>query len=187
MDDPIIKKLIKKYGELEWKSKPKGLFEDLIDAIISQQLSIKASASIFERFKKLFGKKFPTPKDILKMPDEKLRKVGLSNAKVKYVKSLAEFIETKQLILENLNNLNDEEVISQLTKVKGIGKWTAEMILIFTLKRPNVFSLGDLGLRKAVSRLYGVDINDFKKIEEISSKWSPNKSLAARYLWKSLN
>ena len=163
MDDPKIQKLIKKYGELTW-SEPRDLFEAIVESIASQQLSVKASDTIFGRFKDLYGKKFPTPKQILNTPDEKLRSVGLSGAKVKYIKSLAEFIDSKQLILENLNNLSDEEVIVELTKVKGIGKWTAEMILIFTLRRPDVFSLGDLALRKAVSKLYGVDVKDFAKI-----------------------
>src|SRR6266478_5209371 len=99
MDDPVIKNLIKKYGELQWREAG-DLFESLIEAIISQQLSIKASDTIFGRFKKLYNK-FPTPKQILKTYDEKLRSVGLSGAKVKYVKSLAEFIETKQLVLED--------------------------------------------------------------------------------------
>ncbi len=190
MDDPIILNLIKKYGELQWNEE-RDLFESLIEAIISQQLSIKASDTIFGRFKKLFlstslGTQAPTPKQILQTSDEKLRSAGLSGAKTKYVKSLAEFVETKQLVLEELNNLSDEEVIIELTKVKGIGRWTAEMTLIFTLRRPDVFSVGDLGLRKAVSRLYGVDINDLAKIEEISLKWSPNRSKVCRYLWKSL-
>ncbi|HSX48957.1 MAG TPA: DNA-3-methyladenine glycosylase, partial [Candidatus Saccharimonadales bacterium] len=180
--------LIEKYGELTW-GEERDLFEHLVDAIVSQQLSVKASETIFGRFKKLFGKskKFPTPSQILKMPDEKIRGAGLSNAKVKYVKSLAHFVESKELDLVNLKNLDDESVIVELTKVKGIGRWTAEMILIFGLRRTDVFSLGDLGLRKAVSNLYGVSIDDIKKIEEISLKWSPNRSVAARYLWKSLN
>lgn len=188
MKDPVIIKLIEKYGELTW-GEERDLFEHLVDAIVSQQLSVKASETIFGRFKKLFGNgnKFPTPGQILKMPDEKLRSAGLSGAKVKYVKSLAEFVHEKKLDLINLKNLGDEEVIVELTKVKGIGRWTAEMILIFGLRRKDVFSLGDLGLRKAVSNLYGVSIDDLKKIEEISLKWSPNRSVAARYLWKSLD
>jgi DNA-3-methyladenine glycosylase II len=186
--DPIILKLIEKHGELTW-GKERDLFEHLVDAIVSQQLSVKASETIFERFKKLFGngKKFPTTNQILKMSDEKMRSAGLSRAKVTYIKSLADFIERKELDLINIKNLGDEEVITELTKVKGIGRWTAEMILIFGLRRKDVFSLGDLGLRKAVSNLYGVDINDLKKIEEISLKWSPYRSTAARYLWKSLD
>ncbi len=185
MDDPIIQKLINKYGELEWNLE-RDLFEALIEAIISQQLSVKASDTIFGRFKSLYLK-FPMPGEVLKTSDEKLRSSGLSGAKVKYVKSLAEFIETGQLVLEELRNLSDEEVIVQLTKVKGIGRWTAEMILIFTLRRPDVFSLGDLGLRKAVSNLYNVDINDLVGIEEISLRWKPYRSKASRYLWKSLD
>ncbi len=185
MDDPVIQKLIKKYGDLTWNKKEINLFESLIESIISQQLSIKASDTIFSRFKNLF-KAFPTPKEILKTSDEKLRSVGLSGSKAKYIKSLSEFIEKKDLVLENLKNLEDEEVITELTKVKGIGRWTAEMILIFTLRRPDIFSIGDLALRKAVSRLYSVDINDLAKIKKISLKWIPYRSTASRYLWKSL-
>ncbi len=182
--DVVIKKLIKEHGELTWSAE-RDLFEALIEAIISQQLSVKASDTIFLRFKKLY-RTFPTAKQILKTSDTKLRTAGLSGAKASYVKSLAEFVETKQLILENLKNLDDENVINELTKVKGIGKWTAEMILIFTLRRPDVFSLGDLGLRKAVSNLYGVNINDLTQIEKISLKWKPYRSMVSRYLWKSL-
>ena len=185
MKDPIIKKLIEKYGELDWKESS-DLFEDLVDTIISQQLSGKASATIFDRFKKLFTNKFPTAEEILKMPDEKLRGAGLSRAKVKYVKSLAEEIRSGELVLSKLGKMSEEEVIFHLTKVKGIGRWTAEMILIFSLRRPDVFSLGDLGLRKAVSNLYKVPIDDLRGIEEISLKWSPYRSTASRYLWKSL-
>lgn len=185
MNDPIIQKLIDQYGELNWRES-RDLFEDLIDAIISQQLSNKASETIFNRFKALFGKAFPTPKQVLEISNEKLRGAGLSNSKVNYIKILAEFLDTKKLILENLKQLGDEAVIAELTKVKGIGRWTAEMILIFSLRRPDVFSLGDLGLRKAVSKLYNVDINDLKKIEEISIRWKPERSKVSRYLWKSL-
>src|SRR5258708_2631820 len=185
MKDPIIKKLIEKYGELDWKESS-DLFEDLVDAIISQQLSGKASATIFGRFKKLFDSKFPTAEEILETHNEKLRSAGLSYAKVKYIKSLAEAIYTQELVLENLSGMADEEVVTHLTKVKGIGRWTAEMILIFSLRRPDVFSLGDLGLRKAVSNLYNVDIDDLAKIEEISLMWKPNRSIVCRYLWKSL-
>ncbi|CAN5298634.1 DNA-3-methyladenine glycosylase [soil metagenome] len=191
--DPVMNKLVEKHGDILW-NKSFDLFYDLVESIISQQLSVKASATIFQRFKDIFGnpdkvgtQTFPTPKQILKTPDKKIRAAGLSNAKVKYVKSLAEFVETKQLILKNLKKLNDEEVIVELTKVKGIGRWTAEMILIFSLQRPDVFSIGDLGLRKSISILYKVDINNLKKIEKISNKWTPNRSLASRYLWKNLD
>lgn len=186
MNDPVILKLVDKYGEVEWRESG-DLFEELIEAIISQQLSIKASETIFNRFKNLFGKDFPQPTDVLETSDEKLRGVGISFAKIKYIKDLSKCILTGELDLSKLKKMSDEEVITELTKVKGIGRWTAEMVLIFNLRRPDVFSLGDLGLRKAVSNLYGIDIKDLKSIEEISLKWRPNRSIVCRYLWLSLD
>lgn len=185
--DPVMARLVKKHAShVVWNS-GNNLFEDLVESIISQQLSLSAAKTIFGRFRQLFGKKFPTPKMILDTPHEKLRSVGLSNAKAKYVKSLAEFIYSKELILDELYKLSNEEVIDSLTRVKGIGRWTAEMILIFSLKRSDVFSLGDLGLKKAVANSYKIDIGDIKRIEEISLKWSPYRSLACLILWKSLD
>lgn len=184
--DPVMKTLISTYGELffDWES---DLYEDLIDSIISQQLSVKAAATISKRFKALYGETFPTPKEILAMPDDNIRECGISYSKIKYIKGIAEAIEKKEIDLEKLPKLRDEEVIAELTKLKGIGRWTAEMTLMFTLKRLDVFSMGDLGLRNAVSRLYHVDRDDLEKIEKISKKWSPYRTIAARYLWKSLD
>lgn len=181
-----MKTLISSYGELlfDWES---NLYENLIDSIISQQLSVKAAATISKRFKALFGETFPRPKQILEMPDEKIRECGISYSKIKYIKGICEAIEKGELDLEKLPNLSDEEVIAELTKLKGIGRWTAEMTLMFTLKRLDVFSMGDLGLRNAVAKLYNVDRDDLKKIEEISGNWKPYRTLASRYLWKSLD
>jgi DNA-3-methyladenine glycosylase II len=116
-----------------------------------------------------------------------LRAVGLSTAKTKYVKSLAQAIEERSLDLEDLRTKSDEEVITELIKIKGIGRWTAEMFLIFTLHRTDVFSVGDLGLRTAVARLYTIDRDNLSEIQKISEQWSPYRSFAARYLWKSLD
>ncbi len=185
--DPILQtilseKVIFEYGD------GKDLFTAIVENIIGQQLSGGPAEIITKRFIKLFSpKKFPTPADILNMPDQKLRDVGMSWAKVKYIKCLSQAIADKTLDLKKVPNLSDEEVIIELTKVKGIGCWTAEMILIFHLHRPDVFSLGDLGLRTAVSKLYKIDRKDLKMIEEISQKWSPHRSLASRFLWRSLD
>ncbi len=185
--DPILKVVIKKYSEPVWQ-KPADLFAAIIRNIIGQQLSGGPARIILGRFVALFGhKKFPTPAEILAMPDQKLRDCGMSWAKVKYVKNLSEMVANKGLDLKKVKNLPDEEVIIELTKVKGIGRWTAEMILLFHLQRPDVFSLGDLGLRTAVAKLYKVDRNDLKRIEKISKRWSPFRSLASRYLWMSLD
>lgn len=164
------------------------LYQNLLESIVSQQLSVKAADTIFKRFLALFpGENFPKPEEVLKISDDTLRSCGLSRQKASYLKSLSELILSGQLILEDLESLPDEEVILLLTKVKGIGRWTAEMFLIFTLGRPDIFSLGDLGLRTAVSRLYGVDRDNLKAIEDISLQWQPVRSLASRYLWKSLD
>ncbi len=185
--DKKLGSLIKKHGELEWDWES-DLFFDLIESIISQQLSGKASATIFGRFKKLFTtKKFPSPSDILKISDEKIRACGISFAKIKYIKGLCQAILDGNLNLDKLPLLSDEEVITELIKIKGIGKWTAEMVLMFSLKRMDVFSIGDLGLRTAVSKLYNIKKEDAKKIEKLSLKWSPYRTIAARYLWKSLD
>lgn len=184
--DKILGTILDKYTV----STPKistNLFQDLLEAIIGQQLSGKAASTIFGRFLGLFPKEqTPKPEEILKLSEESLRSCGLSHQKASYLKSLSEEIKSGRLTLEELHVLPDEAVITALTKVKGIGPWTAEMFLIFSLGRLDTFSVGDLGLRTAVGRLYGVDRNDKIKIEEISKKWSPYRSLASLYLWKSL-
>lgn len=170
------------------RSRGNNYFKALIESIISQQLSVKASDTIFLRFKKLFpGKHFPKPAEVLRAPEQQMRAAGLSGSKVLYIRELAMAIETKQLKLRRLSILDNEDVISELTKIKGIGRWTAEMFLMFTLGRPDVFSHGDLGLRNAVKQLYKFKQPPTQQqIEKIVAKWSPHKTLASRYLWKSL-
>lgn len=185
--DPVIKSLVKDYMIDEWNKYGNYLFIDIIDAIISQQLSGKASEAISKRFKSLFKTERIGPIDVLSMSDEALRGCGLSLTKVSYIKGLAKAVNEKLIDIDNMRKLSDEKVIAELVKIKGIGRWTAEMILLFSLQRPDIFSLGDLGLRTAVSKLYGVDRNDFEKIEKISLRWSPYRSIASRYLWKSLS
>lgn len=182
--DPILQKLIKKYPAPTFTDRSEFLFYELIESIISQQLSIKAADTIFGRFKNLFGNKFPTPSLVLAMDDEKLRACGLSFAKVSYVKSVANAFVSDLIDIEKIKKQSDEEVIEELTQIKGVGRWTAEMILIFTLKRPDVFSIGDLGLRNAITNLYG--ITDKKEMLALSEKWKPYRSTACWYLWRSL-
>lgn len=184
--DKRLKEIIEKYELPIWNTKV-NLFEDIIESIINQQLSGKAAATIFGRFKKLFKNKFPKPQQILKVPDEKIRECGISYPKIKYIKGICQAIVDKSLNIKKISTLSDEEVIVELTKLKGVGRWTAEMILIFSLKRPDVFSTGDLGLRTAVSKLYKIKRENIKEIEKLSLKWTPFRSLAARYLWKSLD
>lgn len=180
--DPVMGKLVRKhkFPELE---KPGDLFREIIENILGQQLSSGPARIITKRFWGLF-KKAPTAKQILAMPDQKIRDCGTSWAKVKYIKSFCEAVENGSLDLDKIKELDDETVILELTKVKGIGRWTAEMILIFNLMRPDVFSLGDLGLRSAVAELYGVDRENLKVIGKITEKWKPYRSVASLYLWQ---
>jgi len=184
--DPILLKLIKKYGKAKFSDRSKFLFDDLIDSIISQQLSLKAAATILKRFKELFNSKdlFPKASEILKKKDEEIRKAGISFAKIKYIKGIALAYKNKELNYKKFSKMTDDETIAELTKLKGVGRWTAEMTLIFTFCRPDVFSAGDGGLRRAIKNLYKIE--EEKKILELSLKWKPNRSKASWYLWRSL-
>lgn len=184
--DPVMKKLIESY-ELPGWSYSGNLFLEICGSIIGQQLSVKAGDTIEKRFLSLYPTNNPTPLQVLNTDDEKLRTCGLSYAKIKYVKGVCEAVINKEIDFESMRSWPDEKIIENLIKLKGIGRWTAEMFLMFSYGREDVFSLGDLGLRNAVSKLYSVDRDDLKKIEEISQAWKPYRSLASRYLWKSLN
>lgn len=194
--DPILGAAISQIKIDENRKPNKNHFRSLVESIVSQQLSVKASDTIFARFVELFVKSgdiktarsFPKPDQILKMPDTRLRKVGLSGSKVKYIKDLAKKVHEKEVQLNRLHKMSDEEVIEHLVQVKGIGRWTGEMFLMFSLARPDIFSHGDLGLRNAIKKLYGFkEAPTTKQIEKIVTKWSPYRTLASRYLWRSLD
>jgi DNA-3-methyladenine glycosylase II len=183
--DKILGQAIKSIKLTSFKPE-RNYFRALVLSIISQQLSISAADTIAYRFTATFKpKKFPTPADVLKTPPSRLRAAGLSRAKAVYIKDLARNFQQNKIDIQKLKYWSDEEVISHLTTVKGIGRWTAEMFLIFTLDRPDVFSVGDLGLRNAIKKLYKLKDNatalDYNKIAEA---WSPYRSTACRYLWK---
>lgn len=162
-------------------------FEDLCDSIISQQLSVKASATIFKRFKEIMPEQKITPEHVLSLPSERMRQVGISYAKIRYIKDLAEKVLHQEIHLNKLAEMSDQEVIEELTKVKGIGVWTAEMFLMFSLGREDVFSCGDLGLQKATQKQYGLQEKMTKdQLLKLSAQWSPYRTYAARLLWKSL-
>ena len=189
--DPKIHAVMKTLDFDDWL-KPyqarsaKGHFQALCREIVGQQLSGKAASSIFKKFTGSFKGKEITPQKILKKTDQELRDTGLSWAKVKYIKSLAENVSSGDLALEKIHKLDDIEVISQLTKVKGIGNWTAEMFLIFTLSREDVFSFGDLGLKKGIEKVYGKKSPTMKQMEKITTKWKPYRSFGTIALWYSL-
>ena len=175
------------YPEPQWSQNP-DVFEDLLEAVINQQLSDKAAATITKRFRAISQKQGKIkPATVLSLSEQEIRNCGISFPKIKYMKGLAQAVQEKKLDLDLLTTLSDEEIVVELTKLNGIGRWTAEMILIFTLKRPDVFSSGDLGLRTAVAKLYGVSRDNHKQIEKLAKRWSPYRSLACRYLWKSLD
>lgn len=185
--DPTLFGVLKTMGDLETiPSVHTDHFVSLCREIIAQQLATKAAQSIFIRFSSLYPKGAVTPVYTLSLTDETLRNVGLSWAKVKYIKDLATKITAREIDLETLKTLDNETVITTLTKVKGIGRWTAEMFLIFALEREDVFSYGDLGLRRAIEKLYKKKAVTNKQIAILEKKWAPFKSYACRVLWKSL-
>ena len=164
------------------------MFVDLIETIINQQLSDKAAATIFGRFKSLFPKGRITPDKVLKISDKKIRQAGISYSKIKYIKGIAGEIKNNGLNLKSLENLSDEEVINELIKLKGVGVWTAEMFLMFTLGRPDIFSAGDLGLQNAIIKSYKLKKKPTNaRLLKMSIRWSPYRTTASRILWRSLD
>ena len=163
-------------------------FVTLVESIVSQQLSTKVADVILARLLSALPDKKITPDTILATDTELLRKQGMSYAKIKYLKDLALKVKEKEIDLEHLDSLSDEEVIVELVKVKGIGRWTAEMFLMFSLERPDVFSTGDLGLKRAIQKIYNLpkEPNE-KKLLTLSKKWSPYRTIACRILWRSLD
>lgn len=183
LKDPIMKSLIDRHQLKEYYGGSGDRFLDLIEIVTGQQLSMRAAKSIFNRFLELFPT--ITPEAVLAISDEKLRSIGFSNSKVKYVKNIAQAISSG-LDLEKINQLSDDEIKKELVEIKGIGPWSVEMFLIFSLKRPDVFSVGDLGLRTAIERLYGIKREDKQAILALAETWRPHRSLASRLLWSSL-
>ena len=184
--DPVLYEVALRV-EIGDRTKPDDYFIDLVESIINQQLSGKAADTIFGRFKKLFKEEQINPQELLKLEDQTIRDSGISYSKIKYIKGIAQQIKDKNLNLKNLENLTDEDVINELIKLKGVGTWTAEMFLMFTLARPDIFSAGDLGLQNAVVKLYKLEQKPSKeKLLEISAKWSPYRTIASRILWRSL-
>jgi DNA-3-methyladenine glycosylase II len=186
--DPILRPFIKRHSPCRLAPHTRH-FETLVDAIISQQLSTKAAETIVRRFKALYAPtRFPKPSQILATPDETLRATGMSGAKVAFVKDLAAKAESAAIKFSRLSRLSDEEVIETLIPVKGIGVWTAHMFMIFSLGRLDVLPVGDLGVRKAIERLYGFDhLPTADEIERLADArgWRPYCSIAAWYLWRS--
>jgi DNA-3-methyladenine glycosylase II len=160
----------------------------LCASIMSQQLSTKVAKVIFHRFLDLYGGREPTPKQIVDTPFEKLRGIGLSNAKALYVLNVAHFALEHGLEDKKIRKMNNEDIVEMLTQIKGVGKWTVEMLLMFTLGREDVFAVDDYGIQVAMKKLYRLDDSDKKAFKEkmlkISSKWSPYRTYACLHLWQ---
>jgi DNA-3-methyladenine glycosylase II len=185
----LHQKVIHKLGEIPMviPKSSEEYFSDLVEQIIGQQLSNLVADKIISRVRENLGGKL-TIENVLETSPEKFRSLGTSNAKANYIRNIAEAFESEILDFHKFDKFEDEKIIEQLTKVKGIGRWTAEMFLIFTMGRSDVFSVGDLALRKAVTKEYKFRKEPKPKtILNISKKWSPNRTLASRILWKSLN
>lgn len=185
--DPIIETLISRFGPLEFHPHQQDLFAEIVDSIISQQLSGKVARVIYARFEALFPGKKVVPEFTLTIEDDKIRAVGVSWAKVKYIRDLAQKTLDGTLDLKSLAKMSDGEVSKHLIQVKGIGPWTAQMILMFSLGRHDILPLNDLGIQKAFFKEYGVRMGNFKKMIKIAENWKPYRTLACRYLWKSLD
>ena len=185
--DPVLSSLffLKKDISIQHSD---NYFLSLCREIMTQQLAQGAARAIFSRFEKLFENGEITSEKVLSLSDQTIRDVGCSWAKVKYVKSLAECVISETIQLEKLDALSDDDVIDELTKVKGIGRWTAEMFLMFSLGRKDVFSYGDLGLRHSLQKIYKFKKEPtVKQMEKITSKWSPYRTYGALLLWRSLD
>jgi DNA-3-methyladenine glycosylase II len=185
--DKKLKKLLET-AELHQLKKRKNICNYLCASIMSQQLSTKVADVIYKRFIALYEGKEPLPQQILDTPFEQLRGIGLSNAKVSYVKNVAQFELDKGMDAKKLAKMSNEEVITYLTEIKGVGRWTVEMLLMFALGREDVFAVDDLGIQNAMIHLYKLDKTDKKQLREkmlkVSAKWSPYRTYACVHLWR---
>lgn len=192
--DPVLARLIDSFREplplVRADRPPPGEhYAALVRAIVGQQLSTLAARAIWGRVLDHFGGHPPTPQQVLAADAEELRAAaGLSRAKVGYLRSLAEHVASGELELDRLEHLSDDEIIAELTAVRGIGEWSAHMFLMFQLQRPDVVAPGDLGLRRAIERAYELEsLPSAIEVARLAERWRPHRTLACRYLWRSLD
>lgn len=185
--DPVMTALVKKLPKPSLYIKD-DLYLSLLDSVMSQQLSVRVADVIFGRFCALFKDNYPDAKKLVKMDDDKLRSAGLSGAKVSYAKNIAAFHLKTPITHERLSHLTDDEILADLTSIKGVGPWTVHMMLMFAMARPDVFSVGDLVIRQMMIKHYGLTETGkalMTRLHEIADVWKPNRTLACRYLWSS--
>ncbi|MBA2279541.1 DNA-3-methyladenine glycosylase 2 family protein [Candidatus Saccharibacteria bacterium] len=188
-NDPVLAPLIEQFGLCTIRPH-QDYYRELVESIVGQQLSVKAAASIRKKFLELFGGTFPEPELLLQKSVEELRSVGFSGAKVRYVQDLAQNVLEGKVKFEEIDELSNKSVVSELTAGKGIGEWTAHMFLMFCMGRLDVLPVGDLGIRNGIQRLYGLSTlpgPDEIKAVAIQGNWHPYESIAAWYIWQSLD
>jgi len=184
--DPVMKQIIKVTGRLSPERRQRDIYRSLLRSVTGQQLSVKAAATIHNRFLDLFPERNPEPSKVLKLSIEKLRSVGLSGQKSSYVTSVAEHALRGELEFKNIVKLDDDQLIKQLTAIKGIGVWSAQMVMMFALQRPDVFPVGDLGIQISMKSQYGIKAEGkalHNKMHQIAEAWRPYRTLASRHLW----
>jgi DNA-3-methyladenine glycosylase II len=188
--DPVMRALLRRIGPCRLAaSQHADPFEALVQAIVWQQLSWKAALTIYRRFQAIFnGARCPTPRELVEAPEAPLRAAGLSRPKIRYLKDLAARVAGGSLPLAALESMSDEDVIAALTEVKGIGRWSAEMFLIFKLHRPDILPVDDLAIQNAIRRAYRLrKPPSAKRMLQMGERWRPYRSVASWYLWESLD
>lgn len=187
--DPVLAVIIAESRPIA-SSRSEDLYFRLLSAIVSQQLSTKVAATIFRRFTELFPGNYPLPQLVLEAPDETLRSAGLSFQKIGYIRNVAAFAAEGNMAHGTIDAMEDEALIQHLTQLKGVGRWTVEMLLMFALERPDVMPLDDLGIQNAMKRHYGLEEKGKAlrlRMLEIAEAWKPHRTLACKYLWRSLD
>lgn len=191
--DPVMSALVERLGELSFETRRRGrppadAYGTLVRSVVGQQLSAKAAATIYDRVLELFGGATPSPEQLLGAEVGELRATGLSGRKVEYVRDLAAHVLSGELELDRLDELSDEQVIAEITAVRGFGVWSAQMFLMFSLERPDVLPTGDLGIRRAAEIEYGLgELPGADELTAIAEPWRPQRTLACIYLWESLH
>jgi len=190
--DPVMARLVEEHAAVVRRDlkreRPRDAYGALLRSIVGQQLSTKAARTIYGRMTELFDGHAPTPRQLLAVDPERIRAAGLSYSKISYLRDLAAHVEEGSLELERLPELPDDEVTAQLTAIKGLGQWTADMFMMFHLGRPDILPVGDLGIRRAVQVEYRMrKLPDPKRLEKTARPWRPYRTLACLFLWSSLD
>ncbi len=184
--DPVLRPALRRARPLRRRRRV-DLYYDLLEAIISQQLSVRAAATIFARFLALFAEGAPAPAALLQLTDDQLRTAGVSRQKAAYLKNVADFALRHDLSARTLRRMSDEAILAQLTAIKGVGRWTVEMLLMFSLGRPDVFPVDDLGIQNAMKKLYGLRSRGpalRRRMAAIAEAWRPHRTYACVCLWR---